>query len=602
METVLGIDFYLSDPSRECYALTIGERYLFGRDGEASFVLTDTLASREHCEIAWNDRRMPVLRDLDSRNGTYLNGRRLEGFSDLTDGDQFQIGGTRFVIHMLPSGSDVAGLLDRDQAEAFNRLETFELSGQDSPTGATFSGMLRERGMAGMLRFFSLTDKTGLLRLDGPGDKRIWFIDGTPRDATCHESEGLEALGRIVSEPGPTFSFHEGERSERADTIEGSEAEVLAAVLPATELADLGIDASDLLQAENVQKHLLARIPELPGYEIGLYYRGLSGVSGDCYDVGMLADGRVLIFLADVCGHGIQAAMVVTNILRTLRLLRGRHHDLVELLVDFNDEIKPDLLVGQFCTLFAGLLDPLSGTVEIALAGHHAGLQFPIDGGVPIRPVGHRGLGIGLATGDTFRRGLHVERIELATGEALLQYTDGVIEVMDEAKEEFGDERLQAAIARQARGSAQALVDAIAEEVIAFADGLEDDLTLLAIHRRQVERGSSARRRAQRPSISLARAAPPAAAIGEAHSSSDTMLQLALSGRSTADDHPAGQRSSVQTRLPRVSERLEPAARPQFDQGAAIHRLQRTVAALLAVVLLLVLVILGLAIVVVIRG
>jgi hypothetical protein len=482
----IDIEFYLVDNNQLITVLQFGQRYLFGRSQEAAFCLADTLASREHCEIDWNDRGMPVLRDLGSRNGTYINSEKIKGFRPLQDFDQVQVGGLQFTLRMLPVGSDQQTLVEDGDALEINKLETFQLSASGhfgATQGASFSGGLRDRKLGGLLRFFSLTDKTGVLILDDDPRRRIWFVEGTPRDAICDTLDGMDALQTLCLQPGDSFAFLEGEQPTRPATISGPERDVLGAVLPPTELAELGIDASDLARAEDLQKHLLGRAPDIPGYQIGLFYRGRSGVSGDLYDIGRMADGRLLIFLADVSGHGIQAAMVVTNTLKTLRFLRAQHHELLPLLTALNDEIRSDLLTGQFLTCFAALVDPSKSKVQIALAGHHPGLLFDLESGQLAEDIGKRGLGLGLMDGHLFSEQIQIQVMDLHPGDVLLQYTDGLSEASNADGEEFGRERIDAVIADMAGCSVQHLVDQLAARAAAFATSLADDCTILALHR-----------------------------------------------------------------------------------------------------------------------
>ncbi|MFW5829939.1 MAG: SpoIIE family protein phosphatase [Planctomycetota bacterium] len=480
------IQFRLLDNHGQVVGLQPGQSYLFGRSMQAAFCLADTLASREHCEIYWNDRGMPVLRDLESRNGTYINGERMRGFQELHDHDQIQIGGLQFTLRLLPAGSDPESVISEGQDHELNKLETFQLSSQHlgAGQGASFSGTTRDGKLDSMLRFFCLTDKTGVLILNDDLRRRIWFVDGVPRDAICDDQEGLDALIQLCRQPGELFAFLEGERGHRADTIVGSEADVLGTVLPPTELAQLGIDASDLARAEDLQKHLLGAVPELPGYEIGLYYRGRSGVSGDLYDFGRLADGRFFLFLADVSGHGIQAALVVTNTLKTLRFLRAQHHELLPLLCALNDEIRGDLLAGQFLTCFAALLDPSKGLLEVVLAGHHPALLFDMDSPEFCENVGRQGVGLGLMEAGQFRDHIQVQTIGLEPGDSVLQFTDGLSEASNKAHEEYGLERIVDSIKRHGGASAQAMADGLAADAETFADQLADDCTVLVLHRR----------------------------------------------------------------------------------------------------------------------
>ncbi len=238
----------------------------------------------------------------------------------------------------------------------------------------------------------------------------------------------------------------------------------------------------DMSRAKSVQEHMLADLPAIDGYQLAVHYSAHSGVSGDFYEVVTLADGRVLIVLGDVSGHGMQAALVVATALKTLRFLARDAYDLVQLLTRFNDEIKADLLPGQFITLFAAMLDPDTARITCVRAGHHAALIANLDGPAVLRKFGSQGIAIGLVAGPMFAKSLHPEIIDLNPGDVVLQYTDGLTEAVDAESVEYGDGRLYGSFLKHVDLPTQELVDAIAKEVGEYARGdLGDDLTIFAL-------------------------------------------------------------------------------------------------------------------------
>jgi serine phosphatase RsbU (regulator of sigma subunit) len=243
-----------------------------------------------------------------------------------------------------------------------------------------------------------------------------------------------------------------------------------------TEMSD------DMARAKSVQQHMLADLPEIPGFELAVHYTGHSGVSGDFYEVIRLHDGRVLILLGDVSGHGMQAALVVATALKTLRFLARQTNDLVTLLTQFNDEVRTDLLPGQFITLFAAILDPDTRRMLCVRAGHHHALLANLAGASILRRIGQQGVAIGLVPGATFTRSIKPEVIELQPGDVLLQYTDGLTEAADAEGNEYGEGRMCGCLLAGLDLPLQELVDGMAEDVLEFAGGnLADDLTLLTL-------------------------------------------------------------------------------------------------------------------------
>lgn len=240
--------------------------------------------------------------------------------------------------------------------------------------------------------------------------------------------------------------------------------------------------SEDLIRAKSVQQHMLSDMPQLESLELAVHYSAHSGVSGDFYEVLTLRDGRIMMFLGDVSGHGMQAALVVATALKALRFLGRQTSDLVTLLTQFNDEIRSDLIPGQFITMFAALVDPVSHRATCVRAGHHAALLANLDQGVVLRKVGHMGIAIGLVEGAVFKQSLKPEVIGLQPGDVLLQYTDGLTEAIDPQEVEFGDARLYGSFLMHLELPMQELVDRIAKDVNQHAKGnLRDDLTIIAL-------------------------------------------------------------------------------------------------------------------------
>jgi serine phosphatase RsbU (regulator of sigma subunit) len=251
--------------------------------------------------------------------------------------------------------------------------------------------------------------------------------------------------------------------------------------------------SSDMAKARNVQQNMLADLPTIEGYEFAVHFKPHSGVSGDFYEVITLKNGHVLVVIGDVSGHGMQAALVVATALKTLRFLARNTTNMGNLLIQFNDEIRPDLLPGQFITLFAAELDPVTGSVSAIRAGHHPGILLSADSDTVLRKVGRQGMAIGLAAGPIFAGSMHAEVVHLQPGDVLVQYTDGLTEAMDTDNVEFGETRLYASLFTHIHKTTQEMVDGIAGDVSHHVNGqLDDDLTIFAVSMNpKVEEASS---------------------------------------------------------------------------------------------------------------
>lgn len=239
---------------------------------------------------------------------------------------------------------------------------------------------------------------------------------------------------------------------------------------------------ADLNRAKDVQAHMLSDLPELDGYDLAVQFLPHGAVSGDFYEVMPIGDGRLLLFLGDVSGHGVQAALVVATALKTLRILARRSTELVELLSQLNDELRGDLLPGQFCTMFAALFDPAAATLQVVLAGHHPMLLVNLGADEVLRKVGRKGMAIGLISGDIFRRSLQPVETTLHPGDICIQCTDGIFEAANPDNEEYGEHRFYGQLLSSCLLETDELVEAITADVIEYAGGQpDDDLTVFVL-------------------------------------------------------------------------------------------------------------------------
>lgn len=244
---------------------------------------------------------------------------------------------------------------------------------------------------------------------------------------------------------------------------------------------------SDLAMAAKVQQQLLGSIPDIVNAEIALHYEPCHYVGGDFYDFIPLKDGRWFILLGDVSGHGVQAALVVQSIIKTLRFVcqYATTPDVLEIMATLNDGVKQDLLSGQFFTCFAAIVDtrnPDLVVVEAACCGHHPSIVVNAYGPTYMRSVGTKGMAVGLSSGSMLKKVTKVDRIELSAGDCLFVWTDGLSEAMSPDEEEFGDWRTRAACIAHADHDIKDQVDALVEYVLSFSGGIrQDDMSVLAL-------------------------------------------------------------------------------------------------------------------------
>jgi serine phosphatase RsbU (regulator of sigma subunit) len=249
--------------------------------------------------------------------------------------------------------------------------------------------------------------------------------------------------------------------------------------------AALAIDNARLYQqqkefADTMQRSLLPRShPDLPGLEVGDAYESSARVEvgGDVYDYMELADGRLGVVLGDVTGHGIEAAADMAMAKFVFRSLAREHPEPGDFLRSANEVVVGEIAPGKFITMVYLAIDPASGEVAGAGAGHPPPRIVHADGRVEGLDV--RGLVLGIEPGQDFEE----VRQTLDVGGAVVVCTDGVLEARHEG-ELYGFERLDAVLTANRDRPAQDVAQAVLEDCRAFARGeLADDCAVVVIKR-----------------------------------------------------------------------------------------------------------------------
>jgi serine phosphatase RsbU (regulator of sigma subunit)/predicted ester cyclase len=236
----------------------------------------------------------------------------------------------------------------------------------------------------------------------------------------------------------------------------------------------------ELKVARSIQQASLPKeVPELQGWEISPHYRPAREVGGDFYDFFELEDGRVGVAVGDATGKGIPAALAVTA---SSSMLRAVAQDLSyspgEVLGRVNETLLARIPANMFVTCFYAILDPKSGSLSYANAGHDLPYLHRTSG--EAEELRARGMPLGLMPG----MGYEEKETMLEAGEAALFYTDGLVEAHEAKGEMFGFPRLGALVAE--RGKERSLGDFLLEELYSFTgEGWEqeDDITLLTLRR-----------------------------------------------------------------------------------------------------------------------
>jgi serine phosphatase RsbU (regulator of sigma subunit) len=247
-------------------------------------------------------------------------------------------------------------------------------------------------------------------------------------------------------------------------------------------------------QLELARQFQRAMIPtealKLPGLDLSFVYRPAIQVGGDILDVTPLSDGRALVFIGDSMGNGVEAAMVMAAAKTALLSAVRSDSDPAEMLRRVNEALYAMLQGERFVTAACALIDPDARRVDLALAGHPNPFHYRTSSGEISRP-GDAGIPLGLKPGMTFP----TTPCPFDPGDALVFFTDGIVEARNPQGELYGDERFQEVVRDHARNGPAELLQAAEASLRSFckSERYDDDLTILAVQSAPERTGWDAR-------------------------------------------------------------------------------------------------------------
>lgn len=238
----------------------------------------------------------------------------------------------------------------------------------------------------------------------------------------------------------------------------------------------------DLQIAREIQQSLLPKdVPQIEGYAIAGWNKPADETGGDYYDWKTLPDGRLIVTLGDVTGHGIGPAMLAGVCRAYSRTNFRANNTLFGAFTAINDSISRDLDAGRFVTFVGVACKPVTGDLEILSAGHGPLLHFSAASGT-FSEVDSQGVPLGILPDFTSAPStlLHLE-----AGDLFLLITDGFIEWENPKAEDFGATRLKEVVRSYRQSSPEAILKFLYEAVLAFSGGTkqQDDLTAVIIKR-----------------------------------------------------------------------------------------------------------------------
>ncbi len=323
-------------------------------------------------------------------------------------------------------------------------------------------------------------------------------IDGSPADAASSANARLtrdllvggSVFGRLVAEgPGVTDRTIAASLDALAAALEQlAEAGQRSPAASATEVGTAVTDrrsgiAAELAVGRLHQRSIVSLVaPEVAGYDLASHYEPARELGGDFFELFRLRRrGQPLgIVIADVAGKGIAAALLMAFARPIIHSALHAASGPADALERTNRILVDEVHTSLFITALVGRLDPRSGHVRLANAGHEPALLVPGDGGA-IESIE----GGGPLLGAFAPLDLTEIDLTLRPGDRLVLYTDGVTDSRSPSGERFGMPRLLETIERARAGSANDLVAAIRSAEANFRNGAEcvDDVTIVAVGR-----------------------------------------------------------------------------------------------------------------------
>jgi phosphoserine phosphatase RsbU/P len=236
--------------------------------------------------------------------------------------------------------------------------------------------------------------------------------------------------------------------------------------------------------ARKRQLHMLPTPPKLTGLDFCATYMPAANISGDFYDFIRVSKNEIGIALGDVSGHGVEAGIVMGMAKKALQIYARGRSSPRDALSATNLDIAKDLADNTFVSASYGVLDVPQRKFRFARAGNNPPFLINTRRDPMITVMKPAGVVLGIdKKGVRFPQVLQEIEIELQSGDLLFQYTDGLVEAHNKAKQMYGEERLKDLLLGCADLSSEEIVDLVRDSVLKHIDGREqeDDITLIVL-------------------------------------------------------------------------------------------------------------------------
>ncbi len=543
---------HVSNPEFSHWSLGPGS-HIVGREADCDIMIEDCTISRRHATLlVLGDRAVRVF-DLGSRNGTWVNDRRVDRETVMQPGDQVTFGVVRF---MLQARGEKKSSLQRKIGQSHRKQASQRLLNvlpvNEALTDLSYTDFMTAKAFQA-LSSMAIAADDGLEDICRKGLKRLARIIKGERYAVFLTRDNCESVDRIASYHGTVNSsvsapalksrsilrevisnkravhfrvmvgdrtFTGGraltlqkfrsilavplinrnrvfgvlyadttQRKQRysADSLQlmGACAQVLSPKIAQHRVVKMNSEqcviGSELRLASRMQQELMPdHLPKVGGYAFHAYQTQCKQVGGDLYDIGKLADGRVMFMVADVSGKGMGAALLASSILAAFRILRGQTpFDLTDAVRRVSLELINSSRMADFATLFIGILDPAQHRVEYVNAGHEPPLLVSDDASHRFLESGN--MAIGVLDDVTWRR----QAIDLLPGDRLLLCTDGLLEATDASGGMYGRDRMVSFAVAHREVSTTEFARVLIDDARRFRSGEPpcDDVTMILLDR-----------------------------------------------------------------------------------------------------------------------
>jgi len=504
------------------------DRITLGRSSANELCYPDDIGlSRQHLALVGRDGHWTV-EDLGSKNGTLLNGVRIEKPMPFLPGDRVSAG------HLTIEFAD-AGLATQntvvfvDNSEQFSKSATTVVASLDGVLGPQVDDLNKTTVMQGSPQMRALIRAGRELAGHRPltelfplimdlsveavlaGRGVLMTLDGEELNVRAARGEGFKISStvrdRVLKEKASLLvrdaQLDQGLR-EHMSIVEQKVRSMIAVPLQTNDrvigltvmanVAAIRIEharlneieeaeramAKDMHQAALIQERLLGSPPKLEGMDIAAKTVASRAVGGDYYDFIKYPDGRVAIMVGDVAGKGMPAALLMSSLQARVHVVFEEPDGLAQKLTRLNKSTCANCPDNRFITFFTCIADPRTGHVTYANAGHNPPLVVRAKGGFELLE-GAGGMILGILPMAQYQEA----NVTLDPGDVLVLFSDGVTEEADPDDNQFGEERLANIVAELSNRPAAEIVQEVHRAVHAFTQGAPaaDDITVVIARR-----------------------------------------------------------------------------------------------------------------------